>query len=432
MSSLKLSGFALVIMFLITGCNSSSSSSSSEDGADFTLASFLEDGDALNQVIADFEEETGYSIEIQAYSSEASAMQSIIDGESADVVVFPQPARIHALREEGLIEPLRPELYDKIKDNSMTKLVEHDSQAFALPYAFSVKSIVWYSRSSFDNAGLTAPANDDDWETFIVQVNNATDTDNDAVPDHTWCIGLEDETISAGDWFEELLLQTSGIDTYNLWTQNDSMFEYRDKEGMLNDWKEFYLDEAQDDLNKTNLVAAAQGIQGDTPDCFLHTQASWINFAFSDIATSDDDGDIDLFALPIIGDNDHALRRIGGEFLTKVNNVDGVDEFLAYVWEESSRASVAASGRGKMPADTTGDSVIAAINDDYILKKLNDWYSGNLVDGRSIEDVEVFDGTDLLPVDFAKTLEEALKEFALGDGDPTASEALETIEDARP
>lgn len=441
MNKLRLSGLALVII-MMAGCNDSSSqddddsAQSDEDSSSstITIASFAADGDVLSSVISDFKASTGFTVDVREYidESEAGEVQAIRDGESADIVVLPQPSRIHELREEGLIEPLRPELYDTIKDNSMTAYVADNSQAYGLPYAFSVKSIVWYSRSVFDEADLNPPARDDSWEDFIAAVNGATDTDDNDVPDHSWCIGMENDAISAGDWFEEFMLQTQGVDTYNQWANDESGFQYQDYEGMLDDWKEIILDHAQDNLAGLDpFWSAPRGILADERDCFLHSQASWIVYAFDGhLATSDDDGDIDFFAFPILEDRDYALRRIGGEYLVKVNDVEGVDEFLSYVWEESSRASVASAGGGKLPANTGGDDVIAAIEEDYILNKLSDWYLDNMGNGVGIEDIEVFDGTDLLPVEFAEELEEALKDFATGESN--ASETVNKLEDARP
>lgn len=436
MSRLQLIGMTSILMLGISGCNLQSSGG--DDSSTITLASFLANGDVLEEVISDFEESTGHTVEVREYtdSSEAGEMQAIRDGESADIVVFPQPGRIHELREEELIQPLRSELYQTIEGNNMTAYVSDNGQAYALPYSFNVKSIIWYSRSSFEEAGLNPPASDgSDWEDFLSDVSDATKAD-DAVADHVWCIGMS-YGISAGDWFEELLLQNEGIETYSSWANNDEGFSYTGNDpdivDLLNIWNDNFLAAAPDELETIDPIEeAARGIQGDEPNCFLHTQASWITYAFGDdLATSDEDGDIDFFAIPQFPDNDNALRRIGGDFLVKVNDVDGVvDEFLSYVWEEDSRAKVAAAGPGKLPANTSGQAVQDAINENYIRKKLSDWYGDVLGDGVGIDDVEVFDGTDLLPVEFAHELEELLRDFAIGDA--SAQETVDALEDAKP
>jgi len=436
----------LLVGLVLAGCNESGSETNNDsandnendnnndDTATITLASFSPNADVLAEVIEAFESETGHTVSVRWYvgETEDSEEAAIRAGNSADLVAFPQPGRINALREDGFLEALQPEIFNEYGNGPLVDLVTHDSQMYGFPYAFNVKSIIWYSRSAFDDAQIDVPQSYAEFETMLADLANSTDSTDDTIPDNLWCIGLEG-AMSAGDWFEEVLLQTRGVDVYNQWTSGEN-FDYKslefDIEGVLENWKTDYLNNANSDLELDPFWEAPRGLLVGQRDCFLHTQASWITPIYQaditdvedQLATSEDSGDIDFLAIPAPEGEDNALRRIGGEFLVKVSDHHVVDEFIAFVATDQSRRMIAEAGLGKLPnfASQSGEEVTDAIADNYILNKLNQWYLDNGVNG------EVFDGTDLLSPAEAKRIEDELKRYATTD--QSSVDTLETLE----
>lgn len=89
-----------------------------------------------------------------------------------------------------------------------------DGTLYGAPLGANVKSLVWYSPSTFADRGYSVPQTYDELMQLTEQL--ALD-DPDARP---WCVGFGsgDATGWVGtDWLEDILLRSAGPDVYDSW-----------------------------------------------------------------------------------------------------------------------------------------------------------------------------------------------------------------------
>src|SRR5690606_15689835 len=86
-------------------------------------------------------------------------------------------------------------------------LGEHDGQHYGLPTNINLKSMVWYPKDNFDEAGYEVPTTWDEMLALSDQI-----IDDGGTP---WCIGFGSEGSTgwpATDWLEDIVLRTAGGD----------------------------------------------------------------------------------------------------------------------------------------------------------------------------------------------------------------------------
>lgn len=243
----------------------------------------------------------------------------IAAGTPADIAIYPRMDLLAALVDEGLVRPLddaldiarlEEELVDGLLD-----LVRVDGRISALPLRLTVKSLVWYSPSTFEARGYRTP---DTWSEMMT-LGERMIADGLA----PWCIGIE----SAGatgwvvtDWVEDILLRTSGVDAFDAWVRGDLAFASDEVRSAL---EAFLVPIWTDDdavaggragIATESVGASALGILGEDPECGLHRQAHFIELFYTSVAPEARFGvDYDFFALPPIVPG---LRPVlgGGDF----------------------------------------------------------------------------------------------------------------------
>ena len=83
----------------------------------------------------------------------------------------------------------------------------------------NVKSLVWYPKKAFDEAGYKIPTTWD--ELMALQDQIVADGDT------PWCIGIESGAATgwpATDWIEEIMLRTTSLENYDKWTRGELEF----------------------------------------------------------------------------------------------------------------------------------------------------------------------------------------------------------------
>ena len=201
-------------------------------GTKVTMTGPFTDEDAVKfaNSIKAFEDATGITIEYQGSKEfEASiTMPRCKPAPPRTSSTFRSPACLGTFFKQGKVVPvtkLVPEswLQENYKQSwlDMATMTGADGNAdmSGLWQRFNGKSLVWYPKKAFDDAGYTVPTT---WEELLaLQDQIAADGDT------PWCVGIESGAATgwpATDWTEELMLRTTSPDNYDKWVKGELNF----------------------------------------------------------------------------------------------------------------------------------------------------------------------------------------------------------------
>ena len=184
---------------------------------------------------AAFEDSTGIDV-VLAADQGAELAARVASGGVPDVAIVSRPALVAELARAGLLVELSG-LVDtgRLRAAAGDYLVGLGSigadgswpatngALFGATFATEAESLIWYPRAAFERAGYRVPRT---WDELTALAD-------DMVADgHTpWCLGVGAglthaavEGASAVDFVEEIVLQESGLDTYDRWTSGTYAF----------------------------------------------------------------------------------------------------------------------------------------------------------------------------------------------------------------
>ncbi len=166
---------------------------------------------SFEEVIAGFNEQ--YPDVDVSYDSAGDALPTVLStavegGNPPDVAVVAQPGLIQGYVERGALQPI-DFAQETIAENFGESVIEvgtFDEQLYALLFKAANKSTVWYNVSAFEDAGVEAA---DNWDDFLA---NAETIKASGLPAYS-IGGAEGWTLT--DLFENIYLRTAGGDMYD-------------------------------------------------------------------------------------------------------------------------------------------------------------------------------------------------------------------------
>jgi ABC-type glycerol-3-phosphate transport system substrate-binding protein len=175
---------------------------------------------AFEQVLAAFEARTGVTVEFT--STEGADVGAVLDariarGQPPGLAILPQPGLLQRYARDGAIEPLGDEVAEEVRGRYGTqwhRLATMDGDLYGVWFKAANKSLVWYSISAFERAGVVPP-DDLDRLDDVAAALAASGTPPFAVaaaPQDAWTLT---------DWFENLYLRVAGPEQY------DALAEHR-------------------------------------------------------------------------------------------------------------------------------------------------------------------------------------------------------------
>src|SRR5690606_12455750 len=177
-----------------------------------------EETDAYQEIFDEMiNSETDYTVEIESSGNFEEQLQIRAEGGTLDVAAVPQPGTVRSMAESGQIVALEDmgfdidELNDLLGESFMA-LGEVDGKHYGLPTNINLKSMVWYPKAAFDEAGYEVPETWDDLIALSDQI-----VEDGSTP---WCVGFGSEGSTgwpATDWMEDIMLRTAGPDVYDQW-----------------------------------------------------------------------------------------------------------------------------------------------------------------------------------------------------------------------
>jgi alpha-glucoside transport system substrate-binding protein len=140
----------------------------------------------------------------------------------------------------------------------------------------NVKSLVFYPKQAWDKAGYKAPTSLDELDTLTNQIKS------DGTP--PWCFAIGSDAATgwpATDWFEDLILQQQGIDTYNKWVKHDIKFDSPEVKEAAAEFDKLLLTDGNVAGGRSSIASTAFGDADNPmwdakPGCMMLKQGNFI------------------------------------------------------------------------------------------------------------------------------------------------------------
>jgi alpha-glucoside transport system substrate-binding protein len=269
-----------------------------------------------------------YEVEIEASGAFEEDFQIRSEGGTLDIALLPQPGAVADAVDQGAVS-LEDMGFDMAELESafgeyLFTLVEVDGEHYGIPSNINLKSMVWYPKDDFDDAGYEEPETFDDLIALSEQIR-----DEQGVP--PWCVGFESEAATgwpATDWMEDIMLRTAGTDVYDQWVSHEIPFNDPAVQNAAEIFGEVMFGEGYvlGGADQTPAIAfgdAPGPMFQDPPGCWLHRQATFINAFFPPEAEAGTD--YDWFPFPPI---DQEGTLFAGEFLVTFRDAPEVRDFI--------------------------------------------------------------------------------------------------------
>jgi alpha-glucoside transport system substrate-binding protein len=284
---------------------------------------------SFEEVIAGFNEQ--YPDVNVSYDSAGDALPTVLStavegGNPPDVAVVAQPGLIQGYVERGVLQPI-DFAEDTITENfgdSVIQVGTFDDQLYALLFKAANKSTVWYNVQAFEDAGVEAA---DNWDDFLA---NAETIKASGLPAYS-IGGAEGWTLT--DLFENIYLRTAGGDMYDQLSRHEIPWTDQSVKDALTEMAKVVGD-------TDNIVGGTQGaLQSDFP-----TSVSNV-FAEEPKAAMVIEGDFvpgvvesplepetgyNVFAFPSINDSPPSVVG-GGDLAVMFNDTPAAQAFIEYL-----------------------------------------------------------------------------------------------------
>ncbi|MGO4546854.1 ABC transporter substrate-binding protein [Paenibacillus sp. 2TAB23] len=345
----------------------------------------------FTESIKAFEEKTGIDIAYEGSKEfEATISVRVNGGNAPDIADFPQPGLLKGFVESGKVIDVKSFLSDdylKKQYNQswldMATMKGSSGDVMAGVWArSSVKSLVWYNKKAFADAGYTVPKTWAELMTLTDQI--AKDGDP------AWSIGIESGTATgwpATDWMEDIMLRTTTPENYDKWLTGELPFTdpivKNAAEKMAEIWfNEDYVYGGRKSIATTSFGDAVKPLFDNPPKAWLHRQAGFITSFFPEGLTADD---YDWFPLPAIDEQYGQPALISGDIYAMFNDRPEVRAVLEFF--------------------STGESLKTWIQTGGVTAPMNDadasWYPNDqerrMAEFIKTADTIRFDGSDLMP-----------------------------------
>jgi len=385
-----------------------------------------EEGEAV-QAVVDENVQGDYDVEIEASSDFEEQLPIRADGGTLDVALLPQPGAVREQVEAGNLVSMEDLGFDigELEDlfgEYYVGLTEVDGEHYGLPTNINLKSMIWYPKAAFDEAGYQVPETWDDLLALSDQIVADGGT--------PWCVGFESGAASgwpATDWMEDIMLRTAGTDVYDQWVSHEIPFNDPAVVAAGEDFGQVmftdgYVLGGADQTPSIAFGDAPGPMFQDPPGCWLHRQASFINAFFPE--GTEAGVDYDWFPFPPI---DQEGTLFAGEFAvvgTNGNRPEVVDFLNQFMGEDVQCA---------MGGETASSRISPNVNvgpDCYANTILAD--ASEILTTALEEGTGRFDASDMMPAEVGSGTEWTEMLGYMQDGPDSLQDHLDAIEASWP
>jgi alpha-glucoside transport system substrate-binding protein len=254
--------------------------------------------------VENWADENGYTVNFSQTGNFNQLINTRVQGNDApDVALFPQPGIMVEMAEQDLLADLSDivdegELEQHVQ--GVLSLGEVDGTQYAVPMSINVKSLVFYPKQAFEEAGYEVPETYDDLVALTDQIQESGTT--------PWCFGIESEAATgwpATDWVENLYVINNGAEAYQEWVNHDVPFNDDTVKETLEQMEELLLAEGRTNggrqsISSSNFNTAANPMFDEPPGCFMYRQGNFVAQAggFPDDVLANLDETVGVFPMP--------------------------------------------------------------------------------------------------------------------------------------
>jgi alpha-glucoside transport system substrate-binding protein len=221
-----------------------------------------------------------------------------------DIAMFPQPGILKDLAAKGKLTPLNDVLDLPRLQTSMTAGTLDagtvNGKLYGLLVSMNVKSLVFYPKRAFTDAGYTIPKSIPELLALTEKIRSSGKT--------PWCLGVESGAATgwpATDWIEDLILHQQGIDKYNHWVTHQIKFESPEVKLAADTFAQVAFTPGnvlggRKSIASNNFGTAANPMFKSPPGCFMYKQGNFVaaKGGFPDNVIADIDNKVGVFGFP--------------------------------------------------------------------------------------------------------------------------------------
>jgi len=363
-------------------------------GAVVSMSGPFTDEDAIkfNNSIAAFEEQTGIDVQYEGTKEFETTISVRVDaGDPPDIADFPQPGLLANFAKAGKVVDVASFLDEGYLQGQyaqgwldMTNMAGPDGPMVAgVWHRFNGKSLVWYPKQAWDDAGYEIPTT---WDELMAVTQMIADDGDTA-----WCIGIESGTATgwpATDWLEEFMLRTTSLENYDRWTTGELKFDSPEVMNAVETMGEIWFNDEYVYGGRASIVSTFFGdapapMFDNPPKCWMHKQGNFITSFFPPSAVAGED--YDFFYLPSIDEEYGKPFLVAGDIMAAFSDRPEVLAVMEYFTKGESVREWLAAGGALSPHSDVDLS----------------WYGDDVERGVAAlvsESTSVrFDGSDLMP-----------------------------------
>ena len=349
----------------------------------------------FNENVKAFEAATGIDIQYESSKQFEATIATRVDaGNTPDIVDFPQPGLMGNFAKTGKLvdlgsfmsaDYLQGQYLQSWLDMATKPGLDGTPKMVGVWERVNVKSLVWYPKKSFDEAGYTIPTT---WaELTALQDKIVADGDT------PWCIGIESGAATgwaATDWIEEMMLRTTSLENYDKWTTGELKFASPEVKQAAEQVAAIWFNDklvygGTKAIVSTSFGDAPAPMFADPPKCWLHKQGNFITSFFPKDRDLKPGVDYDFFYLPGIDPAFGKPALVGGDIWSMFNDRPETQAVMAWFTRGEHLKTWLASG-----------GTISPHQDAQL-----EWYGNDsdrgvakiLAEATSVR----FDGSDLMP-----------------------------------
>ena len=266
-------------------------------------------------------------------------MQRIQAGDTPDIAMIPQPGVVKDVvdRAETTV-PLDDVVDTAALEESMTpgtlEVGAVDGTPYGLLVSMNVKSLVFYNKPAWEEAGYPTPATIDELEQLTEQIKADGGT--------PWCMGIEDGGSTgwpATDWFEDLIMKYGGAEDYNAWVAHEIPFDSDLVRQAADEFETLLFPEGnslggQQAIASTNFGNAANPMFKSQPDCWMYKQGSFMTGFFTESAGVQDlDKEVGVFGFPPVEEGGENPVLGGGDMAVMMTDDEPTGTVMEWLAE---------------------------------------------------------------------------------------------------
>ncbi len=352
-------------------------------------------------------------------------MTRIQAGDEPDIAVIPQPGVIGQIVDRDRAIELTDDIIPPEAIEDMTpgtlEAGQFDGKQYGLMISMNVKSLVFYPKKAWEQAGYEVPESLEELQQLTDQIKQDGGT--------PWCFGIESAAATgwpATDWIEDLVMRVGGPEVYEQWVTHEIPFDsdpVRESASVMEDLllAEGNVPGGREAIASTSFDAAEDTMWQEDPGCWLYKQGNFIvsaDFIPQRIIDNVDE-EIGVFGFPPAEGGGENPVLGGGDLATLLNDSDDAKQMMEILADVDLGAEAAPTSSFISPHTSFDTSLYPSD------------LTRQIADVAYDSDVVLFDGSDLMPGEVgAGTFWTEITDWIAGR--QSLDEALQAIDESWP